>query len=155
MALDARFWSKIVMGENPDDCWRWTGATTAFGYGVISAGYKQGNLRAHRLSWVLHNGPLPEDMFVLHRCDNPPCCNPRHLFVGAKRDNTRDMLAKDREARGEQHGHARLASTEAAAIARMIREGSSASVAGAIYGVSRSHASAIAAGAKWRKTLCL
>ena len=154
MTLDARFWSKIIKGAAPDDCWAWTGATTAFGYGIINLGHKRGNVRAHRLSWVLHHGPVPDGLFVLHRCDNPPCCNPVHLFVGEKRDNTLDMLAKDREARGERRGRARLAASEAAAIKQMIKSGTPAPVAAAIYGVSRSHASAIAAGGKWRKTLC-
>lgn len=70
-------------------------AVTSFGYGRMTAG-RGVNLKAHRVSWAIHHGPISDSAAVLHRCDNPRCCNPFHLFIGTKRDNTRDMMAKGR-----------------------------------------------------------
>ena len=78
-------------------CWTWTRATNKAGYGKIGSGEGAGTLATHRVSWELTNGPVPDGLFVLHRCDNPPCCNPAHLFLGTSRDNTLDMIAKGRQ----------------------------------------------------------
>jgi len=67
---------------------------TPTGYAML--GRKGRKLYAHRVAWEEANGPIPEGMCVLHRCDNPPCVNPEHLFLGTHRDNTQDMLAKGR-----------------------------------------------------------
>jgi len=94
--LEDRFWAKVI--KNDDGCWGWTGGTAKFGYGSIRD-WKDGNRLwlAHRLSWTLHNGAIPQGMAVLHRCDNPPCNRPDHLFLGTKADNVADMIAKGRE----------------------------------------------------------
>lgn len=75
-------------------CWIWTGALTSWGYGKIGAGKK--TQRAHRVSWELFIGPIPDDMNVLHRCDTPSCINPDHLFLGTFKDNTQDCIRKGR-----------------------------------------------------------
>ena len=75
------------------DCWNWTGAT-ANGYGVLNFG---GQVRAHRLAYETFVGPIPDGLLVCHRCDNPRCVNPGHLFVGTNSDNTRDMVSKGRQ----------------------------------------------------------
>lgn len=87
-ATMAKFWARVV---KTDDCWRW-GAVAGYGY------FKAGKLReyAHRFSWKVHHGSIPAGMCVLHRCDNPPCVNPRHLFIGTKRDNILDRNTKGR-----------------------------------------------------------
>lgn len=93
-----RFWSKI--DKNGDNgCWLWIGS---FGgdpidgkrYGYLWDGRK--HQRAHRISWELNNGPIPKGMFVCHRCDNPPCVNPAHLFIADNKSNLADMTAKGR-----------------------------------------------------------
>ncbi len=90
-----RFWSKVV--KTDDGCWGWNGATTPFGYGRMTAGSRgAGLLRAHRVSWELHYGPIPAGLLVLHHCDNPPCVRPNHLFLGTMLDNSRDAVAKGR-----------------------------------------------------------
>lgn len=76
-----------------DGCWTWTGSTRN-GYGRAS--YHDVSWQAHRLSWFLHNGPIPEGMFVLHHCDNPPCVRPDHLYLGDHAQNMRDRTARGR-----------------------------------------------------------
>lgn len=84
--------------QEPNGCVVWTGSRTQQGYGQISegAGVRRRRHLAHRLSWELTNGPIPDGVFVCHKCDNPPCVNPSHLFVGSARDNNRDAWTKGR-----------------------------------------------------------
>lgn len=99
MPLERRFWAKVEKGQ---ECWVWTGSTDAWGYGKINRGRQgEGNIKAHRLSWQIHFGD-PGSLFVLHRCDNPPCVNPEHLFLGTAKDNAADMAAKGRHFRHRQ-----------------------------------------------------
>lgn len=106
-----RFWAKVDR-QGPDDCWEWQGATSAFGHGDFPA---LGQHAAHRVSYLLNVGPIPPGLFVLHRCDNPPCVNPAHLEVGTQLDNQRQMVARGRSAVGERHGSASM-------TAAMVRE---------------------------------
>ena len=94
-----RFWSKVEKG---DGCWIWKGAKLPHGYGLFSFNNK--THRAHRMSWALSNGDIG-NQFVLHKCDNPSCVNPDHLFLGTQRENVEDMVRKGRQAdrRGEKH----------------------------------------------------
>lgn len=95
-----RFWSKVDKSGGPDACWPWT-AYRLKGYGQVWAGGKM--VLAHRLAYELVNGPIPDNLCALHRCDNPPCCNPAHIFLGTQADNMADKTAKGRQSRGEQH----------------------------------------------------
>lgn len=100
--------------SSEDSCWVYTGSIDRKGYGVVSRGGRGATCyKAHRLSYELYKGPIPEGLCVCHRCDNPPCCNPSHLFLGTKGDNNRDMYAKGRNnntnnAKGEHHALAKL-----------------------------------------------
>jgi hypothetical protein len=88
-----------------DECWGWTAGTSEFGYGLIGEGGCGGRLiGAHMVSWVIHFGLIPDGKKVLHECDNPPCTNPKHLFLGTLQDNVRDMVEKGRHAVGERQG---------------------------------------------------
>lgn len=92
--VEGRFWPRLDQSGGPEACWPWTGSRTRTGYGKCSVDGR--HVAAHRLAWQLTNGPIPDGLHVLHRCDNPPCCNPGHLFLGTHTDNVRDMLAKGR-----------------------------------------------------------
>jgi len=88
--------------EMPSGCIEWTGAKRALGYGVTCVDAQV--VAAHRVSWEANRGPIPKGIWVLHRCDNPACINPEHLFLGTHQDNTDDKIAKGRHPRGEQVG---------------------------------------------------
>ena len=90
----ANFWRMVDVGE-PDECWPWTGGGDR--YGKIKV--RRMSVSAHRFAWQVANGPIPDGMSVLHTCDNPPCCNPSHLFLGTNSDNMRDMVTKGRRPR--------------------------------------------------------
>jgi len=86
-----RFFEKINKTEK---CWNWIAGKDKDGYGKIKIDGKM--VQAHRASWVIHNGDIPNGMCVLHRCDNPSCVNPEHLFIGTRLDNARDRDVKGR-----------------------------------------------------------
>jgi hypothetical protein len=103
--VEERFWAKVDK-RGPDECWPWAAGRNAKGYGYFHIGGERARSvverSAHRASWVLARGPIPDGLYVLHRCDNPPCVNPAHLFLGTHLDNIQDMKAKGRAARGER-----------------------------------------------------
>jgi hypothetical protein len=98
---DANWWSKVAK-RGADQCWPWTAGRDKNGYGrfAIFLGYKrQRHVRAHRFGYELLFGPIPEGQVVCHSCDNPPCCNPAHWFLGTPRENNDDKIAKGRHAK--------------------------------------------------------
>lgn len=82
-------------------------------------------MRAHRVSWEIHFGQIPKGLCVLHRCDNPPCCKPEHLFLGSVVDNVADRCKKGRTANGERHGSSRLSESDVREIRGMYSRGKS------------------------------
>jgi len=105
--LEERFWSMVTRGPG---CWLYRKQRSSDGYGVFKMNGR--SVRAHRFSWELANGPIPDGLWVLHRCDTPRCVRPDHLFLGTPRDNVQDAIRKGRRryepARGEQNGSAKL-----------------------------------------------
>lgn len=94
-----RFWPKVDVAGR---CWEWRGTRNNNGYGLfqIGLGGSKRCVAAHRMAWILTNGPIPDGLHVLHHCDNPPCCNPWHLFLGDHAANMADKKAKGRGRRG-------------------------------------------------------
>ena len=99
-ALRERFWAKVQKGAG---CWLWTGCKGYDGYGHFRLGTRSAT-RAHRVSWELHYGPIPEGLLVCHRCDNPTCVRPDHLVLGTSADNERDKARKGKRAWGTAGG---------------------------------------------------
>ena len=88
-----RFWSKV---DKSGECWLWRGARNKSGYGIFWNIAAKRRERAHRVAWELTNGPIPRGRNACHRCDNPPCVRPDHLFIGSHADNAKDMWGKGR-----------------------------------------------------------
>lgn len=138
----ADFWSRVNKG---DGCWMWTGAKMKKrrGYGAVR--WDGITKYTHRVSWEITNGEIPDDMIVCHRCDNPPCVRPDHLFLGTDKDNYDDMVAKGRRVvrvlSGEESASAKLSNAQVETIREEYRAGgTSTPKLGRKYGISQTHA---------------
>lgn len=93
--IETRF-GRLYQIDSASGCWNWTGKIKEGRYGTIKLDRVR-EAYAHRVSWMLHHGPIPDGMCVCHHCDNPACVNPAHLFIGSKPDNISDMVSKSRQ----------------------------------------------------------
>ena len=105
----AKFWSRVDCG--PDfQCWPWAGAANAKGYGRYQGA------ASHRIAYEFINGEIPEGHVLRHKCDNPPCCNPKHLTPGTQYQNLQDMKQRDRHTRGQRSARSKLTEEQAREI---------------------------------------
>jgi predicted XRE-type DNA-binding protein len=137
----SRFLAKIGVA---DGCWTWEAGKTASGYGKY-----RGDL-AHRVSYRLFVAPIPPGLFVLHRCDNPECTRPGHLFTGTAADNAQDMYDKGRQSRGEGRPRAKLTAANVLEIRGLLERGVSQVQIANRFGVHASTVNHIARGRAWR-----
>ena len=129
--IKIRFFNKI---KKTTSCWIWIAYRNPAGYGVIGKKGQTGNILAHRLSYIIHNGKIPKKYCVCHSCDNPFCVNPKHLFLGKQQDNMNDMVKKGRYKKrnipkGEDAFHAKLTWKKVSEIRRRYIRG--------VFGVPR------------------
>jgi DNA-binding XRE family transcriptional regulator len=143
----SRFWDKVDKDE-PGDCWEWTASVGSHGYGQIWDGFT--NWLAHRFSYHIHHGPIPDGLFVCHHCDNKRCVNPDHLFLGTTDENMADAVRKGRMESGEDRYNSKLTEPEVLEIVARHDAGESQSALAEDYGVSRGTINSIVAGYSWR-----
>jgi hypothetical protein len=139
----ACFWSKVEGGA-PNRCWPWRGRLNHNGYGR----YK--DTMAHRVAFELIKGRVPENLIVRHVCDNPLCCNPKHLLAGTHKDNSRDAVQRKRIACGERNGNTQLTEEQALYIRRN-PDGKTGKDLAAMFSVARSTISYIQSGRSWSR----
>jgi hypothetical protein len=152
---ERRFWSGVRASM---ECWEWTRGKTRLGYGRFA--FRRRTERAHRVAYVLRVGPIPEGMCVCHRCDNPSCVRPSHLFLGTTQENTADKVAKgrhftgdpvsyERRPRGERHPMAKIGEADVFEIRRARRAGVSLNALAARYGITKAAVRFAAIGKSW------
>lgn len=117
----ARFFAKVNKDAD-GGCWLWTASVAGKGYGQIKIPGTRKQEYAHRLSWMIHNGPIPEGKSLLHKCDTPRCVNPEHLFLGNHKENSQDMKSKKRHLFGERNVQNKLSEKQVRQILAMGKE---------------------------------
>lgn len=135
--------------EAPNGCWEWTASVAGKGYGQFRIPGTRRNAYAHRLSYELNIGPIPDGMMVCHRCDNPKCVNPEHLFLGDATVNLTDMAEKGRHLYGERNTEVKLTEQQVHAIHEIGSSMIQRDVA-KMFGVGQMTISRILRGERWK-----
>jgi len=151
MNIDNRFMAKVDKGDS-SSCWLWMGSLNNQGYGQLGR-RRHGKLlhyQAHRYSFEMHNGHIPDGLCVLHKCDRPRCVRPDHLFLGTRGDNAKDRDLKGRVQRGEQHYRAKLLDADVTSIRTFLTLGEKQKDVAEFFGVAQQTISKIKNGETWR-----
>lgn len=138
------FWSRVIKSEG---CWTWRGKSN----GLHSEAWRRGKrVGAHRAAWEIANGKsIPDGMMICHKCDNPPCVRPDHLFLGTSSDNNKDMAAKNRSSHGAKNGQSKLTEADALGVKIDYARGISPTIIGFKYGISGATVCKIGLGQSW------
>lgn len=139
------FWNNVAVGS-PDECWLWTLGLWKDGYGQTR--WDGHAIGAHRLAYTLAVGD-PGELCVLHSCDNPPCCNPAHLFLGTKADNAADRNAKRRQSHGSRVPCSKLTEADVLALRAEHAAGSTHRALATKFGLSRGTVSKVIHRQSW------
>ncbi len=147
-SLTSRFWAKVKKGRG---CWEWTAHKNWLGYGRIGESVTRKILYAHRVSYTIHYGPIPDGLCVLHKCDNPGCVRPDHLFLGTEKDNAIDRQNKGRSnpCKGERHGRAKVTDSDIREMRRLDKLGWAHADIARRFGLSQPQVSGIISGKYW------
>jgi len=149
--IEERFWKRVIKSADPDKCWDWSAFKTKKGYPMIARnGTGAGMVFAHRLSWVMANGEIERGMCVLHKCDNPSCTNPNHLFLGTRADNNRDKIAKQRHRFGERSERAKLTAESVREIVSRANAGEMRTSIANAFGITRGYVANLVSGRVWK-----
>lgn len=134
-----------------EGCWLWSGALSRSGYGWFRLSKKNGQISAHRFSYQIYNGEIPNGKIILHSCDNKACVNPSHLSIGTYKDNMQDMLRKGRNdpSRGSKNGHSKLKEKDIEEIRRQYKQGKTQISIGRFFGVGQDSVSLIVNKKTW------
>lgn len=137
--------------KNENGCWEWTGNLYPNGYAKMGITINGSRLLGHRASWIIHNGAIPSDKLILHRCDIRQCVAPEHLFLGSQSENSRDMHAKRRGMLGDTHVNSKINAIQAREIKILLRDKQlSHGQIAEKYNVSRANISQINLGKNWK-----
>lgn len=139
--LRGRFFASVAIPDDQDECWIWTGCRTSTGYGKASMLNR--SLKAHRVSWLIHQGNIPAGLYVCHTCDNRICVNPSHLFLGTDLENIKDAKIKKRFAHGAQNARCQLSASQISQIRDMVFSGVKQVRVSESFGITHQHVSKI------------
>lgn len=142
-----RFEAKL---DKSGDCWLWTASLAGKGYGQMKLPKQRKQEYAHRLAYMIYKGAIPDGIQVCHKCDNPRCCNPEHIFLGTSSDNHLDMKEKNRHLYGEKNSQAKLSDTKISQIKKCIDSGMSQSIIAKAFGIHQTTVSKINRGCRWQ-----
>jgi hypothetical protein len=140
------FWRRVSIVTD-DECWIWLGKPKMNGYGDMVLNGK--HELVHRISWILHFGDIPNNLWVLHHCDNKLCVNPKHLFLGTIIDNDIDRHNKGREAKGESHGMSKFTNADVLMIRKLRGDGYTLAEIGNMFGSNKGQISKICLHRLW------
>jgi len=160
LTVKERFDTKYDI-EEETGCWLWNSSKHKFGYGLLRVGPSEKEKKtktAHRLSWEIYKGEIPEGAQILHRCDVPACVNPEHLFLGTQQDNMQDMYEKKRNgyqgSPGERNPKAKLTEAKVREIKHLLKAGKDLQTIADTYGVTHGAVWFIQKGLTWKNVKC-
>ncbi|MGV2914654.1 HNH endonuclease [Streptomyces alfalfae] len=151
LSVEERFWNKVDRSGGPAACWPWKSSKDRKGYGQFHVSVERGRVPAHTFAVEMATGePCPPGHEGCHRCDNPPCCNPNHVYYGTRKQNVADTWAHGRGRRGSRHSKALLDEAAVLSIRQRFASGETTPALAAQFGVSDGCITSIVLGRSWK-----